>query len=189
MDVQTRTQLQQHQKIIRPYGTIQEWDSQSNWKYRYVSPFELQRLLWFSRVTHQKLELSERGILSLLLHHVNLGKVEREGCYETFLSILTMIEITGRSDRAVRGYIDVLKRDDWVRVISGTGKGHSNRYHINAPKIVSCYKLSYPEDSKHFQTGNAYERVESVPFPIKRNTVGLRRGRSAALPVNRLAKQ
>jgi hypothetical protein len=181
MESQTSTEFQQHQSIIVPYGTVERWRKQSDWGYKHVSPMELLRLMWSTKFEHSQLALAERGILSVLLNHVNRSKVEREGLYEAYPSIETITANTDRCDRAVGKYIKSLKQSDWVRVVSGRGKGQNNHYFINAPRIVSCYGLSNPEDQKNYRTGIGYEAVESVPFPFKRNTTGLKRGRSSPL--------
>jgi hypothetical protein len=182
MEGNTYTETQKHQKIIVPYGTVQKLHSSAKWDYKYVTPMELLRLLWNTESKRQHLQIPERAILSVLLNHVDLRKAGQEGIYDAYPSVESIIALTGITERTVREHRKSLEAQDWVRMHSGTGKGRNNHYFINARKIVDCYHLSNPEDRKYYRTGKAFEAIESIPFPINRNTSGLRHGKSVTLP-------
>lgn len=179
MEIQTYNKLSQHQPFKNPYETVQKLHGDSTWSYKYVSPMELLRLLWGTESAHLDLTTSERAVLSVLLNHVNLGKAKREGVYEAFPSVQTIVDFTGIGERTVGQNKKSLKEKDWIRMHSGTGMGRSNHYYINAPKLVGCYKLANPDDEKLYRTGRGYSEIKSEPFPINRDTSGLMRGRSA----------
>lgn len=123
MEVQAYITKKQQKGIIVPYGTVEKLKSQFKWDSKYVTPMELLRLLWHTELKHQKLELGERAILAVLLNHVNLDRVRREGIYDAYPSVQTILAYTGMCDRSARAHRKLLEEKGWVKLHSGTGRG------------------------------------------------------------------
>ena len=149
---------------------------------KHVSPMYLLTMFFKTKQRHHSLTPSEKMTLAALINFVNGGGISLKG-YEAYPSGRLLVEYTGLSLRTIESNRRTLQDKGWMKVITGKGDGHANHYFINAEKIAQAYVLSHPEVNADWLIGNHYESVKAVGSKIKRNKLGLKRGKQPSVPV------
>jgi hypothetical protein len=155
-------------------------------KHDYLTPFELQSLLWKTKQDDHGLTATEKSTLTTLINYVNYEGIPKNG-YEAYPTGELLSALTGLGIRTIEGNRKSLQEKGWLKIKSGKGKGNANHYFIDAKKIVSAYNASHPDSPIVAKTGDAFAAVIIVRSKHERNTSGLMQGRSA--PANKQAQR
>jgi DNA-binding MarR family transcriptional regulator len=149
-----------------------------------TSPMELTTLLNRTKFSVSKLTPNEHRFLSFLLARVNKDKLSTHG-YLAWPGTDEIIEYTGLSKPTIERLRKSLVAAGWMQYTPGHGAGSSNHYYINGERIVSAYAetVGKPFDGEPYAT-NVQERPKKAH---KRNTEGLKKGKTAPEPTKLVA--
>lgn len=146
-----------------------------------ITQMGLQNMLSKTDFEHLGLTDTQRQVLSSLISFVNGGRVGAEGIYVAFPSIPTIEKRTGYKERSIQTNLNALKQEDWIRVVSGNGRGKSNHYFINARKVIEAYNASNPRNAIAVPRGKAFDAIQPTTSTHTRNTNNLRQGQTQGL--------
>lgn len=105
---------------------------------KYLSPLILQAILTKIDCEKSGLTHTDKSLLHSIIACISMENLSRDGYY-SWPGIETFKSYTGLSEPTIKRLRKKLKDAGWIIVESGKGPGNSNKYKVNAQKLVDAY--------------------------------------------------